>query len=346
MADSGYLVILPKIEIFDDSQTKVREIGAYCMPISLVNPIQGIRSPEKMIERHPSPPLFKRDGEKGHNHSRNFSRGRREEDMKTTAKYKDNRLQLNIRSENQVPKDTHTFSRYEISKNHNHWDDRMLDDAHYSPNAFKHLRSLNYYLTPDMISPERPTQDLHKNTRKDQKEEFSKTKPDDFSFDIYSQKINGVSPLDHIERHLLLDDSLFMTSNGGSSEHRDHVEINELDKNKIRWYKDREDRRPMYDDREKNYSPPYRNNKVLKRISESPLTSPNTTHADRKKSSENNRYERFRQERGLINDAVESETKHRPYKKDKPSHLITFEHPQSSIESYPGSLLAHSESKK
>jgi hypothetical protein len=345
LPDSGYIVVLPKIEIYNEAQEKVREIGAYCMPISLVNPIQPSLAGATGHERSSLSNVNRSNGQADDAPTAQQRRQPRYDELKTANKYGDHRSLLKARTETQPSRGEPSRTYYQNGQKYNYREEQETESEKYSPKAFKHLRSMEQYVTPEVMTPPRQAQDPNPRGRDPRSEHQFKPKSDEFSFDIYSHKVGGLSPLDHIERHLLLNNSGTGTSSLHPSEQRDVMGDLKLDKNNIRWYRDDQEYRRAEARKESAYTPPFRDNVILKKISESPLTSPHNTNVDRKRSSEQKPVEPYRHHRESHGATRDTYTRTKPHQHERPARFLTFDEPQPSIESYPGSLLNLSESK-
>lgn len=346
VSDSGYILVLPKIEIYNDAKQKVREIGSYCVPISLVAPLLETSRTERNPETQPSSQINRPRPESGDERSRSYLRQSVTDDAKTATKPRENRARIVAGpSEQEIPKKTEMYVADKF-KTFNNWQDPLSDEARYSPNAFKHLRSIDHYSTPDVNTPQRQTQDLHGSSKEQSTEGQGKPRADEFSFDIYSQQIGGMSPLDQIERHLLLDDSMFNTSEDRANNVR--PQRKEL-KSEIERVNPRKEGLEAREPRAKtpvSYTPPFKENVVLNQISESPLPSPNYTNTDQKRSSEREPGRRRYHERSVEGAQRDSSSKPPIDQRNRPTRYTSIEEVEVNQKSYPGSLVGPLELRK
>lgn len=282
--DCGYIVVLPKIEIFNHLQEKIREIGNYCIPISFVQTVEQTNFPQgrsagySQIGKHA---MERRDERKVSTDE--VYRGSSDY-QRTANKYRPSQPEARNPSQDSFMKRASGRYAYLEKPQFGNNDINTSTVSNYTPTSFNHLRSIEHYVTPE------PSKIAARPSYKPEVQERSAVvnprnpKPEDFSFDVFDKEGKTCSPLDKLELALKASD----TSNNGvpARENGFHrpSEIRNYNPNDANNLGNMYHRPPDRVVDTRKYSPPFKKNQVLNIMSQSPVTSPRVSSIEKRNS--------------------------------------------------------------
>jgi hypothetical protein len=284
--DCGYIVVLPKIEIMNDTHDRIREIGSYCIPISFVQTSENMAAEEGRLIGKPRTGMLRHNSGLGRSKSKNVNGRGVREDSRSDIRFRRTRETHMYTADNQMSDKQEQNRNFHISVPSGDGEVMGGSGPNYTPTSFKHLRSIEDYVTPDHVLQAVKSHEKHVSQNKVVYHRESGFRNDDFSFDVYENSSENYSPLDHIEKQVV-DDSFLRKGQPlnrsellGSKQRPSHVHYdregdNKATKNELnRKYK------------AANYMPPFKQSEVLNKMYESPLTSPRITTNEQANSNE------------------------------------------------------------
>lgn len=284
--DCGYIVVLPPVEVLDESNTKIREIGSYCIPISFVQTSESVAAEAgRFVSHHGS--VVKQSHKLLRDKSRDDLMVRARE-WPVESKYK-RREEAKAEEKGHENYNRTNQGRSNHASEHAEEGGRILGvDSNYTAASFKHLRSIEHYITPEQKDYGRRTTHLPEGQQRALKTRERNVRQEEFSFDVYANERERLSPLDEIEKYVGVDEIYRYNDQQAARDQIDRVARGDgvqQERSRNRRITEYRPSRRLPDD---HYMPPFKNSEVLNKISESPVTSPRVTSKDRGNSGDKN----------------------------------------------------------